>query len=210
MVEQNESIELADLRRRLANLIRIGTISQVNYKNATARVKIGQIETTWLPWLLRDGEDKIWHGVDLKEQVLVLSPSGDLNQGLIIPSIFKEPISDDGNLLKMRFKDGSVVSFNRNTGDLLADITGNAQIKTAQEIIAVANKSVTIKSPTIILDGNVTISQNLTVNEDVNTLGNVSLSGGGPGIARIGDTVSVDATTHQGTITASSEKAKAG
>lgn len=209
-MELNESLELADLRRRLANLIRIGTISQVNYKNATARVQIGQIETTWLPWLLRDGEDKVWHGVDLKEQVLVLSPSGDLNQGLIVPSIYKEPISDDGNLFKMRFMDGSVLSFNRKNGDLIADITGNAQIKTPQEIIAEADKSVTIKSPTIILDGNVTVTQNLTVNKDVNTLGNVSLSGGGPGIARIGDAVSVDATTHKGTITAGSEKAKAG
>lgn len=84
-----DKYEIADLRRRLSNLLRIGTISAVNYKEAVARVKIGDLETTWLPWLLRDGDDKAWHGVDLNEQVLVLSPCGDLNQGLILSSIKK-------------------------------------------------------------------------------------------------------------------------
>lgn len=47
-----DKYEIADLRRRLSNLLRIGTISAVNYKEAVARVKIGDLETTWLPWLL--------------------------------------------------------------------------------------------------------------------------------------------------------------
>lgn len=93
-----DKYEIADLRRRLSNLLRIGTISAVNYKEAVARVKIGDLETTWLPWLLRDGDDKAWHGVDLNEQVLVLSPCGDLNQGLILPSVYKKPIFNDGKL----------------------------------------------------------------------------------------------------------------
>lgn len=54
-----DKYEIADLRRRLSNLLRIGTISAVNYKEAVARVKIGDLETTWLPWLLRDGDDKV-------------------------------------------------------------------------------------------------------------------------------------------------------
>ena len=84
-----DKYEIADLRRRLSNLLRIGTISAVNYKEAVARVKIGDLETTWLPWLLWDGDNKAWHGVDLNEQVLVLSPCGDLNQGLILSSVYK-------------------------------------------------------------------------------------------------------------------------
>lgn len=209
-MDQNENYELADLRRRLANLLRIGTISQVNYKNALARVKIGEIETTWLPWLLRDGDDKCWHGVDLKEQVLVLSPSGDLNQGLILPSVYKEPISDDGNLMLMHFKDGSRLSFNRQSGDLSAEITGNAQIKTPKSINAEALISATIKAPNITLDGDVTITKSLMIVQDLTTNGNVNLCGGGPAIARVGDAVSVDGATHKGTITAGSGKAKAG
>ncbi len=204
-----DKYEIADLRRRLGNLLRIGSISAVNYKEAVARVKIGDLETTWLPWLLRDGYDKSWHGVDINEQVLVLSPCGDLNQGLILPSVYKEPISGDGNLLLWRFKDGSVVSFNRSNGDLNAQITGNAVIVSQKSITAEAKIAAVIKSPKITLDGDVEITQNLTVAQNLNTSGTVNLSGGTP-VARIGDEVSVDANTHRGTILAGSAKVKAG
>ena len=174
-----------------------------------ARVKIGDLETTWLPWLLRDGDDKVWHGVDLNEQVLVLSPCGDLNQGLILSSVYKEPISDDGNLLLWRFKDGSIISFNRSSGELSAQITGNAAIVSQKSITADAKVSAVIKSPKIILDGDVEITKSLTIAQNLTTSGTVSLSGGTP-VARVGDAVSVDANTHQGTILAGSAKVKAG
>ena len=204
-----DKYEIADLRRRLSNLLRIGTISAVNYKEAVARVKIGDLETTWLPWLLRDGDDKVWHGVDLNEQVLVLSPCGDLNQGLILSSVYKEPISDDGNLLLWRFKDGSIISFNRSSGELNAQITGNAAIVSQKSITAEAKVSAVIKSPKIILDGDVEITKSLTIAQNLTTSGTVSLSGGTP-VARVGDAVSIDANTHQGTILAGSAKVKAG
>lgn len=172
-----DKYEIADLRRRLSNLLRIGTISAVSYKEAVARVKIGDLETTWLPWLLRDGDDKAWHGVDLNEQVLVLSPCGDLNQGLILSSVYKEPISDDGNLLLWRFKDGSIISFNRSSGELSAQITGNAAIVSQKSITADAKVSAVIKSPKIILDGDVEITKSLTIAQNLTTSGTVSLSG---------------------------------
>lgn len=208
-MEFEDKFEIADLRRRLSNLLRIGSISAVNYKEAVARVKIGDMETTWLPWLLRDGNDKAWHGVDLDEQVLVLSPCGDLNQGLILPSVYKEPISDDGNLLLWHFKDGSVFSFNRGSGDLNAQITGNASIISQKSITAEAKLSAIIKSPKITLDGDVEITKSLTIAQNLTTSGNVNLSGNTP-IARVGDAVEVDAYTHKGTISAGSATVKAG
>ncbi len=208
-MEFEEKYEIADLRRRLSNLLRIGCVSAVNYKEAVARVKIGDLETTWLPWLLRDGDDKSWHGVDLNEQVLVLSPCGDLNQGLILPSVYKEPISANPNLLLWHFKDGSVLSFNRSTGDLNAQITGNASIISQKSITAEAKVSAIIKSPQITLDGEVKITKSLTILQNLTTSGSVNLSGNTP-IARIGDAVEVDANTHKGTISAGSATVKAG
>ena len=121
----------------------------------------------------------------------------------------KEPISDDGNLLLWHFKDGSVLSFNRSSGELNAQITGNAVIISQKSITAEAKVSAVIKSPKITLDGDVEITKSLTIAQNLTTYGTVSLSGGTP-VARVGDAVSVDANTHQGTILAGSAKVKAG
>lgn len=126
-----------------------------------------------------------------------------------MPSVYKEPISDDGNLLLWRFKDGSIISFNRSSGELNAQITGNAAIVSQKSITAEAKVSAVIKSPKITLDGDVEITKSLTIAQNLTTSGTVSLSGGTP-VARVGDAVSVDANTHQGTILAGSAKVKAG
>ena len=128
---------------------------------------------------------------------------------MILPSVYKEPISDDGNLLLWRFKDGSIISFNRSSGELNAQITGNAVIISQKSITAEAKVSAVIKSPKITLDGDVEITKSLTIAQNLTTSGTVSLSGGTP-VARVGDAVSVDANTHQGTILAGSTKVKAG
>lgn len=195
--------DITDLQRRLANLITFGSISQVNYQNAKARVKIGEIETTWLPWVMRDGNDKNWHGIDVGEQIIILAPSGDLNQGIILPSICKSQICQDGDLYIMKFEDGSVINFNRKTGNLMAEVTGDATIKVQKSLIAESGKAAKVKAPEITLDGEVTITGSLLIQKNLTTSGTVSLSGGVP-VARLGDEVSVDANTHKGTITTGS------
>ncbi len=50
------NILIADLKRLLANIIRIGTASDVDLANGLCRIKIGNLETDWLNWLtLRAG-----------------------------------------------------------------------------------------------------------------------------------------------------------
>ena len=43
-------LDVIDLARRLANLLRLGTIEQVDHPAARVRVRSGDIVTTWLPW----------------------------------------------------------------------------------------------------------------------------------------------------------------
>jgi phage baseplate assembly protein V len=223
MFSESDAVLLADLRRRMANIIRIGTVVEVDYAKAVARITIGELKTTWLPWILRAGDDQSWHGVDIGEQVLVLAPSGDLAQGVILPSLHKETPVCQGNIHSMTFKDGSHIVFDRDTGDLQAVITGNLtasvakNIKaTCQTLVAECAATATIKAPAITLDGNVTITQNLAVAGSIAGAGNlaaggmVTLSGGGPPIARVGDKVVVNGTTHEGTIVSGSGTATSG
>lgn len=59
-------------------------------------------------------------------------------------------------------------------------------------------------------DGSVEISTPVGGSIALDVLGNVTLNGGLMGVARVGDTVTVDPSTHQGTITGGSATVKAG
>ena len=48
---EKDGFNLNDLARRLANIIRLGQIFEIDYSVAKARIKIGDLETDWLPWI---------------------------------------------------------------------------------------------------------------------------------------------------------------
>lgn len=50
----------------------------------------GTFTRTWMPWLVaRAGGDAEWWAPDVEEQVMVLAPSGNLSQGIIIGSLLR-------------------------------------------------------------------------------------------------------------------------
>lgn len=74
--------DFAASARMLENLIRFGTIAEVQMVPPRVRVKTGDLLTGWLPWLaLRAGADVDWDPPTVNEQVLLLSPSGQLANG---------------------------------------------------------------------------------------------------------------------------------
>ena len=79
---------IAEIRRRLDNMIRSGTIAEVDHGDPAqgrpplCRVKTGTITTGWLPFFTRrSGSTKEWDPVSVGEQCTILSPSGELTQG---------------------------------------------------------------------------------------------------------------------------------
>ncbi|MFB9149525.1 phage baseplate assembly protein V [Roseovarius ramblicola] len=80
----------ADQERRIAGLVRIGHVIDVDPAQALARVSLGgAAETDWLPWTAaRAGVISDWAPLQVGEQVVVASPGGESNQGVIIGSLF--------------------------------------------------------------------------------------------------------------------------
>ena len=90
---------LNELERRLSNLINIGVVSEVDYDKCTARVKIGEIETAHLDFAtIKAGKAKIWNPPEIGEQVLVLSPCGDLNNGIIWGALYAKSSKAPSNI----------------------------------------------------------------------------------------------------------------
>ena len=196
MFDEEQGFRVNDLGRRLANIIRIGTIFEIDFEAAKARVKIGDLETDFLPWVnSNSGNNNSWNPPEMDEQVIVLSPSGELNQGVILPSLYKNNTSDElANIQSVTYKDGSKVSFDHDAGSLTLDLQGSLNLD--------------IKgSATITVAGNAQIEA-----AKVTLKGDVDLGGsGGQPVARVGDKVEITAGSSAGqwSIISGSGKVKA-
>lgn len=174
--DEQDGYALSDLAKRLSNIIRIGTIFEINVQTAKARVKIGELETDFLPWAnSNSGSNNSWNPPEIDEQVIILSPSGDLSQAVILPSLYKNNASNsDQNIKSITYQDGSKISFNVSSGTLDLDLKGDVAIK----VVGNAN-----------IEGN---NINITGSSNITLDGNVDLGGsGGQGVARIGDKVEI-------------------
>ncbi|MCE0890598.1 phage baseplate assembly protein V [Pseudomonas alloputida] len=106
---------IAELNRLLENLVRLGTIAEVQHAPPRVQVRTGGILTTWLPWLaLRAGADREWDPPTVDEQVILLSPSGQLANGIAITGLFSDQIPANGDragLKRRTYAHGAVVEY---------------------------------------------------------------------------------------------------
>tara|TARA_R110001592_G_scaffold104697_1_gene294542 strand:- start:49199 stop:49792 length:594 start_codon:yes stop_codon:yes gene_type:complete len=116
-MNKDTEYRLAELERQAANLLRIGTIAAVDYAGATASVRIGDIETASRPWLTqRAGADRSWWAPEVGEQVMLLSPTGDLSQGIILPAIYTTAApapASSADVSRHVYGDGLVIEHDR-------------------------------------------------------------------------------------------------
>ncbi|OLU22477.1 baseplate assembly protein [Pseudomonas sp. PA15(2017)] len=152
----------ADLTRRLENLIRLGTIAQVDHANARCRVKSGGILTGWLPWIAeRAGTDQAWHAPSVNEQCVLFSPSGEHTAGVVLIGLYSNahPAPDASPTRhRRRYRDGAVIDYDTDSHTLLATLPAGGQI--------------TLTAP-----GGLTITGNVTINGQVVASGDVTAAG---------------------------------
>lgn len=108
-------MNIADLARLLENIVRFGTVEAVQMQPPRVQVKSGNITTAWRPWLnLRAGADREWDPPTIGEQVVLLSPSGNLAQGVVLTGLFSDLIPANGDregLHRRTYRDGAVIEY---------------------------------------------------------------------------------------------------
>ena len=161
----------ADNNRRIENLIRFGTIAEVDYATARARVKSGQILTDFLPFItLRAGTTKTWSPPTVGEQCVILASSGELTTACILVGLYTQNSpSHSPDVHVIEFTDGAKIEYNQSSGALV--VTG---IKTAA---ITAENQINIDCPTVNIKGNVNIMGAITTADNGGTKGNSSISG---------------------------------
>lgn len=110
-----DTLRVSELERRLANVVRYGTITEVDPSNARARVTFGgETESAWLPFSTsRAGGARVWSPPVRGEQVVVFSPMGDTAAGVITGSVPNDafpPPSSDGATYRIDMPGGVSIS----------------------------------------------------------------------------------------------------
>ncbi|EOK5393418.1 phage baseplate assembly protein V [Pseudomonas aeruginosa] len=151
-------MNIADLIRRLENLVRPGTIAEVDLAAARCRVKTGGLTTGWLPWFaVRAGTTRDWDPPTVAEQCLVISPSGAPEHGFVLLGLFSDANpapSSSGTLCRRTYPDGAVIDYDHANHRLSAILPDGGQAELQ------ATGGITIL-------GDVAITGLVTVSEDV-------------------------------------------
>jgi phage baseplate assembly protein V len=88
--------------RRIENLARLGTVTEVRLAApARVRVRLGENTTAWLPWATQraggGAGGRKWNPPVVGEQVLVISPGGDLGRGVALLGVYSDAMEQGSN-----------------------------------------------------------------------------------------------------------------
>ena len=138
----------AELLRLIHNLVRLGTIAQVDHAQARVRVTLGEITTGWLPWIeSRAGTTRTWCPPTVGEQCAVLAPGGDTVSAVVVTGLYRaaHPApSDSADKFHATMPDGAVIEYDHAAHRLLAE-TGPSKIVMDRDRILLESNGSTIE-----------------------------------------------------------------
>lgn len=176
---------LSELERRLANLVRIGVIDQVDHAARRIRVTAGGMTSAWLPWPAEVGRNfKRWRPLRTGQQVVLAAPSGELAQAVVVGLLYSDSLdspSTDEHKDLIQFDDGTRIEYDSGTSKLTIDCAGPVELTAPSTTITTTQSH----------QGDITITGNLTVSGLTTTGGLVSQGTAGGGGASITGTVTV-------------------
>ena len=154
--------EAAEQRRQKGNLIRLGTVAELDLDTARCRITTGELNSDWIPWLVpRVGNSIEWSAPSIGEQGVVLCPDGDTIGAVFLRGIYSDSFAapDNGaHVHLVKFPDGTQVRYDDEAHAL--------------EITLASGGTVTITA-----DGGVTINGDTTINGNVEINGDVQVNG---------------------------------
>lgn len=79
---------VAEMERRLRNVVRYGKVKEVDVDKGLVRVEDGGLLSGWMPWHDSGGAIKTWTPPSVGQVAVMFSPSGDIAQGIAFAGQF--------------------------------------------------------------------------------------------------------------------------
>lgn len=168
--------DMTEAERRISNLVLMGQITDIDSAQARVKVAAGAITTTWIPFATaRAGHDRTWHMPEIGEQVIVACPCGDINQGVVVGSVYREAHpapADTPEISRSTYKDGASIEYNREGHTYFMDVPagGHIRLKIGKTTLELRDDGSTLTTPELLVDcpqsrftGHVEIAKGLTV-----------------------------------------------
>ncbi|WP_222937695.1 phage baseplate assembly protein V [Spartinivicinus ruber] len=149
---------LTELERQLANLILIGTVSEVDYDRSLVQVTSGELITGWLPWITyRAAKDVSYWAPEISEQVVVLNPQGEPALGVVLPALYQNKfpaLEQRPSIHRVTYADGAVMEYDREVNRLVVNLP------TAGTVHIISPSGVTIEGD-VYVEGQIKATQDI-------------------------------------------------
>lgn len=156
----------SQLTRLLHNLIRTGTIAEIDNSKQRLRIQSGDLLTGWIDWPAEIGGNyRRWRPLRIGQQVTIACPSGDPNNAVIIAMSY-----DDNNQPPNTAADADVILFD--DGSRIEHRDGVINIHSSGSLNISADGGITINGSTVAITS-ASLTHNGTNIGDTHTHGGV-------------------------------------
>ncbi|HCQ7474755.1 phage baseplate assembly protein V [Klebsiella michiganensis] len=166
-------MDIAELIRLLENVVRTGTVTEIDEGKWRVRVQSGELETTWLRWnAQRAGAFKVWVPPTIGEQVWFLCLGGNTDVAFIGGSLYSADNPAPGasrNEMVVTAPDGAKFRYDAEVGAL--------QVKGIKSAVVEASVKITMDTPEVECT-NLLTTKNLNVTEGGEMHGDITHTGG--------------------------------
>ena len=153
MIDEQRFLELESI---VKNMVKVGIVESFNEDNGTARVVFedANLKSYDLPIMVKQTKDNKDYWVpDIDEPVICIFLPTGIESGFILGAYYnkkdKPPVMDQ-NKRTVKFKDGTIIEYDRKQHKLTADVKGDIDIKATGKIDINASGAVNIHSDTSI------------------------------------------------------------
>ncbi|HEX8402240.1 MAG TPA: phage baseplate assembly protein V [Allosphingosinicella sp.] len=156
-----------------ADLIRFGTVAEVDLGAGTVVVDSGDVRSGSIRWAGgRAGATRSWSPPSVGEQVLLLCPGGELAAAVAIGGIPQNAFPPAGNSTRelIEFADGAVLAYDPEAHVLDVALPAGARVN----IVAAGGVTIDAADGGLSITGDVTVDGKLTASGDVKA-GDISL-----------------------------------
>lgn len=89
--------QVESMKRRMNNVVREGQVTKLDAAKGLAEVEANGLPSMMVPWVQRAGSRREWDPPAKGERVIMLSPTGDPGQGLILPGGYSDQFKQNHN-----------------------------------------------------------------------------------------------------------------
>ncbi|HFE2971610.1 MULTISPECIES: phage baseplate assembly protein V [Klebsiella] len=166
-------MDFVELLRLIENVVRTGTVTEVDEEKWRVRVQSGELETTWLRWnAQRAGAFKVWVPPSVGEQVWFLCLGGNTDVAFIGGSLYSADNPAPGasrDEMVVTAPDGAKFRYDAEAGAL--------QVKGIKSAVVEASVKITLDTPEVECT-NLLTTKNLNVTEGGEMHGDITHTGG--------------------------------